>query len=272
MKISNITANGVRIAYYEQGDGPVLVLIHGMFGDHRDWAPVLAPLARHFRVLALDLPGFGASEKPENGYSGTFFISTLHEFFEQTHIKKFSLMGNSFGGQVSLLYALKHPEQVEQLVLVDSGGFRNVTTEEKTQTCQVFSEKNLLALKPEAISSLFTAVFSGDSEEKSRYLEKQAVKLSAPDFPAYAHALACSIQVSLSTYLLERLREITCPTALIWGEQDAVVPVEQAQQALTMLSHGSLHVLQACGHMPQLESPGEFVETVKKLFHVTGTP
>lgn len=251
------------LSYYDRGEGPGLVLIHGMFGDFLDWEPVLEPLGASQRVIAVDLPGFGGSSKPRREYSGEFFVASLHEFFRQLPLKKFILAGNSFGGQIAMLYALEHPESVSKLVLVNSGGFRKHTAAEKAMLEARFSERVLAGLAPSINEILFSTVFSRTSENSKRYLAKQNGKLQRADYPAYAYALASSIRLSLATYLVDRLAELRAPTLLVWGEKDQVLPVAQAELALTQLRRGELKTIPGCGHAPQLECPAEFLRSVQ---------
>ena len=253
------------ISYYDRGDGPPLVLIHGMFGDYLDWEPVLEPLSASHRVIALDLPGFGASSKPRREYTADFFVSTLHEFFSQLGIERPILVGNSFGGQIAMLYALAHPENVAKLILVNSGGFRQYCDAERSLTESRFSEQILAGLTPQINTFLFSGVFTKQSETSVRYLSKQNAKLQRPDYPAYAYALASSIRLSLATYLIDRLPEIACATLLVWGEKDQVIPVEQARLALTKLTKGELKTLPDCGHAPQMECPARFMEAIREF-------
>jgi pimeloyl-ACP methyl ester carboxylesterase len=252
-----------QICYYDRGRGTSLVLIHGMFGDFLDWEPVLEPLASSHRVIALDLPGFGGSSKPREDYSAEFFVSTLHKFFEQLELGEFILAGNSFGGQIAILYALHYPDSVSKLLLVNSGGFREYTTEETALLEPRFSEAALAALTPEINAFLFSGVFAKASEASMRYLERQNAKLAWVVYPAYAHALSKSVSLSLATYLLDRLPELRCPTLLAWGEKDQVLPVAQAELALTQLQSGQLKIIPGCGHLPQLECPTEFLRSIQ---------
>jgi pimeloyl-ACP methyl ester carboxylesterase len=252
-----------EICYYDRGQGSPVVLIHGMFGDFLDWEPVLEPLAASHRVIAVDLPGFGGSSKSRREYSAEFFVSTLHHFFQQLQLREFTLAGNSFGGQIAILYALHHPELVSKLLLVNSGGFRKHTAEEKALIEPRFSEDILAALTPGINALLFSGVFTQPSETSVRYLAKQNSKLRWADYPAYAHVLSQSIRLSLSTYLVERLPELQCPTLLVWGEKDQVLPVAHAELALTQLRRGELKVIAGCGHAPQLECPAEFLRSIQ---------
>ncbi len=250
------------IFYFQRGAGPPLILLHGMFGDFLDWEPVLEPLSRAFRVIAPDLPGFGQSSKPRRGYTADFFLAILREFLCQLGIERAAWMGNSFGGQLAILRTLREPETVDRLVLVASGGFRCYTEEEKKAIEERFSEAALAALTPGIQSILFSPLFVGNPRAAARYLERQNAKLARADFPAYAGALASAIRLALSTCLLDRLEEIPCPTLLVAGEADPVVPVEAVRQARQRLRRGQIEILPGCAHAPQLECPGEFVQAV----------
>lgn len=248
--------------YYDRGRGTAVVLIHGMFGDFLDWEPVLEPLSESCRVIALDLPGFGESSKARTEYSAEFFTTALHDLFAQLRLQNVVLAGNSFGGQLAMLYALHYPEIVSKLVLVNSGGFRNWTAEEIALTESRFTEQAIAAVTPQINAILFANVFSKRSETSVRYLEKQNSKLQRSDYPAYAYVVARSIHLSLTSYLMDRVRELRCPTLLLWGEQDPVLPLPQAEMALKYLKNGQLKTLPGCGHAPQLECPKEFVKNI----------
>ena len=265
LDLSFVRINDIDIAYFEYGAGPTLILIHGMFGDYLDWEPVLEPLSANFHVVAVDLPGFGSSSKPDVDYSAEFFVDCLHTLFQRMGLARFYLVGNSFGGQLAILYALRYPREVGKLVLVDSGGLAEITYEKREQTMLAFSEDHLRRLNWTGIRYVFSPIFEHSSGEMSRYLERQTARLRSGDYPEYARAIARAIRTSISTYLLDRLNKLTCPTLLVWGEQDVVLPVEQGRTAVKELRSGTLYILHGCGHMPQLESPKEFTGVLQSF-------
>ena len=182
--------------------------------------------------------------------------------FTALKLDRFYLIGNSFGGQLAVYYTLLFPSQIAKLVLVDSGGFRQIPRDEREQTMHAFSEKNLLHLHQFMVQYLFSPAFAHASAEKSRYINRQTERLHSADYPAYAHAIAQAIRVSLNTYVFERLHELHCPTLLLWGDHDTLCPVEQARAALKQLRDGALQVFKQCGHLPQLDAPREFIAAV----------
>lgn len=258
IRVSFETVSAGRIAFYEGGTGPTVVFIHGMFGDHLDWEPILEPLSRSHRVLAPDLPGFGESAKPERDYTEEFFLGALEELLAQRDAKKVTLVGNSFGGELAVLYALAHPERVEGLVLVSSGGLRVIPEREKREVEERFNAATLARLTPAMQEMIFAPVFARHEEQWRHYLDKQNSKLKRPDFPAYARALERSIHLALSIYVADRLPELACPTLLVWGDEDRVLPLDLAREAVAKLRQGSLVVLLGCGHAPQLDDPEGF--------------
>lgn len=267
--VNSVDVEGTQICLYEKGAGMPIILLHGMFGDFLDWEPVLEPLSKNYRVLALDLPGFGASAKPRTEYSAEFFVAILHTLLRQRRISEATLVGNSFGAQIAILFALRHPDLVARLVLVDSGGFRQYPEAEVAFTAERFNENAIAALTPEINAFLFSPVFSKPSATSAYYIERQNAKLKRSDYPAYAFAIAQSIRLSMATYLLDRISELRCPVLLIWGEMDPVLPLSLAQQALTNLQNGELKIVPGCGHAPQLECPKEFLGSLLPFLPAT---
>ncbi len=265
--VSTRNVGSEQICFYDHGEGPPLVLIHGMFGDFLDWEPVLEPLSQTHRVIALDLPGFGMSSKPRREYTADFFVAVLQEFFRQLALNEIVLIGNSFGAQIAVLYALRHSEMVAKLVLVDSGGFREIPQEEAWAIASRLGAPVIAGLTPEIHTLLFASVFANPSAASQLYLQRQNQKLQRPDYPAYAESVASSIRLSLSAYLVDRLPEIKCPTLLIWGEKDYVLPVAQARQGLGKLRQGRLKIIPDCGHAPQLECSEAFLGALRDFLN-----
>jgi len=262
-----LQVQGTRMVYWDRGRGPVLLLIHGMFGDHLDWEPVLEPLARHQRVLAVDLPGFGESDKPDRAYTTEFFVAALVDLLDRLQIERATVVGHSFGGIVALQMARAQPERVKRLILVSS--LREFSEEACAAARQRFSRKALLALTPEADRQMFAPIFAKAGPVQERYFAKQNAKLERSDYPDYTRALVRSIETALTAYSPAQLGEIRCPTLLLWGDKDSVIPVEVARQALPRLAQAELVVLAGGGHALQLDVPEAFVRAVEEFLRKT---
>lgn len=262
-----LQVQGTRIVYWDRGRGPVLLLIHGMFGDHLDWEPVLELLPQHHRVLAVDLPGFGESGKPDRAYTAEFFVAVLVDLLNRLQVDRATVLGNSFGGLVALHMARACPERVERLILVSS--LREFPEEERAAARQRFSQEALLALTPEANRQMFATIFAQAGPVQERYFAKQNAKLKRADYPDYTRSLVRSIDTALTAYSPALLAEIRCPTLLLWGDKDNVIPVEVARQALPRLAQAELVVLPGGGHALQLDVPEAFVRAVEEFLRKT---
>ncbi|HYG82768.1 MAG TPA: alpha/beta fold hydrolase, partial [Pyrinomonadaceae bacterium] len=119
-----VTVYGAKIHYVEAGQGPVVVLLHGLGGNTTNWAFNIPVLARKYRVVVPDQIGFGKSDKPLINYRINTYVDFLDAFLKELKIERASLVGNSMGGWVAAAYTLAHPERVERIVLADAAGFK----------------------------------------------------------------------------------------------------------------------------------------------------
>src|SRR5262249_48861495 len=147
------TVYGAKIRYVEAGNGPVVILLHGLGGDASNWSSTIGPLSQSYRVLAPDQIGFGKSDKPMINYRVATLVDFLDGFYKKVGVQKASLVGNSLGGFTAAAFALAHPEKVEKLVLVDAAGF-SVTGE--------LNPKIIAALNPstrEQVKDIVSLIF-----------------------------------------------------------------------------------------------------------------
>jgi pimeloyl-ACP methyl ester carboxylesterase len=151
-------------------------------------------------VLAVDLPGFGDSEKPDAAYDGSLFVCVIRGLLQHLELPSVTLVGNSFGGLLAYCSHLENLQSIDALVLVGSGGLQPFDEAARERAERVFSESSLLALTPAMQDAMFSPVFATDSEARQRYLEKQNAKLDREDFRAYARALARTIRFVMHPY------------------------------------------------------------------------
>ena len=238
-------------------DAPSLVLIHGQFGSHEDWLPVLEPLSETLRVHAVDLPGYGRSEK----FRGPVSVDTFVEALRGLGIERPWLAGNSWGGTVAMSYALRYP--VAGLILVASAGFRIYPPADLAVIYARLGREPLLAMTAREVRALFGPIFAQPSEHTERYLEKQVAMLGRADYPAYVEGLQQTIPLAHETYLLPRAAELQIPVLVVWGELDTRIPVEYGRAAAAAIPGARLEVLPGVGHVPQIEAPEQFTGLVR---------
>ncbi|MGE5762498.1 MAG: alpha/beta fold hydrolase [Mycobacterium leprae] len=260
------TPLGVRTAYLQAGppDAPPVVLLHGIGATNASMLPLLVDLGRDFRVVAPDLPGFGASAAPPWRYRFAQYADWFDAFLDELGIPRAHVVSNSLGGRITLEAALLHPDRVDRLVLLcPSPAFRRLR-----------QLAPAVRLVPPAVARLPFPVSHGATVQALRSMFADPSRLPAPWYDAAADQfrlvmrrpnarqafLACLRQIYLDEAFGERgfwdrLPSVTVPALFLWGEQDWLVPAGFARHVVQALPHADSLVLEDCGHVPQFEHP-----------------
>lgn len=260
-----VRVGAVRTRYWTAGrQGPVVLLLHGIIRFVEDWLPTIAALAPTHRVYALDLVGYGRSDKPPATYSIDYLTAFVRDFMDTMGIEQASLVAHSLGGGIALYLAYYYPTQVNRLALVAPAGLgRQVNPAFRVAALPGIGE---LATHPRRlVHAIGLRIAFGDN----RLVTKAAVDLSyeIASLPGAQAAFLSTIRAGatfgglrpeLVAQVKEILPTITQPTLLIWGRQDRVVPAIYASVALELLPGIQAHLLDPCGHFPQLEHPRQF--------------
>jgi pimeloyl-ACP methyl ester carboxylesterase len=239
------------VHYLEAGQGPVLVLVHGLGASAESWRDSIRYLARGYRVVALDLPGYGKSDKPRSNYSIEYHAAALNDFIDALGRDKVALVGNSMGGWIAAMVALKNPEKISHLILVDSAGLRRDAAA---------SPINLNPATKEEMRALLLALFSNKSLVTEKLVNDQW---------EYRKDIRSTVQATLESFkaklplLDERLKDIKIPTLIIWGRDDALIPLEYAEKFAKGIPGSKLVVIDSAGHIPQVEKPAVFYRAIK---------
>jgi pimeloyl-ACP methyl ester carboxylesterase len=259
----SVRANETTVRYLEAGEGPPVVLVHGVGLDAAaiSWKHAIPDLADDHRVLALDLPGHGESEKPRIRYTTEYYIDVLSSFVERLGLDSIRLAGISMGGAVALGYALDN--DVEQLALVDSYGLG---------TDALWRPMASVALRIPVVDSMLWRAMgtnTGTVRDALRgYMSRASEEFvdeihDALQDPGSGRALR-SWQRSefgafgFRTCYLDALEELSVPTLLVHGDDDTLLPSAWSERAAERLTDSELHVFEDCGHWPPRERPGEF--------------
>ena len=243
---------GRDLRYYDIGSGPPLVLIHGIGGDADEWVFCLEALSAQHRVIALDLLGFGRSDKPAIEYNIAVFVEVLDHFLRGLDIPRASLVGNSLGGWVAASFALRFPHRVDKLVLVSTAGVwagptdlpfdLHVSTHAHMRYVmeRVFYDKSL------ATDELVELAYRQHLERGDGYTTVSLLQNLRDG----------------RERLDDTISQLRMPVLVIWGEQDELIPVENARRIHELLPASRLEIVPQCGHLPALEKPAEFVRLV----------
>jgi pimeloyl-ACP methyl ester carboxylesterase len=254
-----VEAAGHRLHYLEAGAGPPLVLVHGLGADVRTWRFAIPALASNFHVYAIDLLGFGRSDKPQIPYRIGTLVEALTGFLDAVGIDKTSIVGNSLGGWVATLFATVHPDRLSKLVLVDSAGYG----EEPAQMVRDY----LSQFDPSTVATAERFLSSMNPEDQ-RMVEAAAVayfarRLSRDDGHAVA-SLVESIMRGEDT-LGPEVKQIHAPTLVIWGRNDPIIPLRIGQALANDIPNARAVVLDGCGHRPQTECAPAFNRAVQEF-------
>lgn len=247
------TVMGARMYYIDRGTGPVVVLIHGLGDQATVWKGTIDPLAKDHRVIAVDLIGFGHSDKPPFDYRPETLVDFLDGFLRALHIERASLVGNSLGGHVAALYALEHGGSVEKLVLVDAGGYR---VNAGAMSARV---KQALRLSTRDDYRYFSSLTFYDTkkyyptEAFLDYAMSERVKRG----DGFTIGKLADALLRNDDVLDNRLSNVHVPTLLVWGRYDKLVPLSVAHRFERDIKGARLVVLDKCGHVPQVECPAE---------------
>jgi len=264
--------DGATIHYQEFGDAgdPTLILIHGYTASTYVWktvAPMLADAG--FHVVAIDLPGFGYSDKPAwFEYTIASQARIVERFMNRLGIGKATIIGSSYGGAVASTLALDYAERVERLVLVGA-----VCNDE-------ILDNPLLKLASIPVLGEVLTPFVLDSKALSKRRMKETFapanqhlvtdeRVESVTRPLRAKDAHHSVLASARSWDANRIQEdahlINQPTLLVWGENDSVIPVRNGECLYDSMLNSRLVVLKDCGHLPQEEKPERFVELVSEF-------
>jgi pimeloyl-ACP methyl ester carboxylesterase len=272
-----ISVHGRTVSYLEAGDGPLLLLIHGMAGTARNWDAVIEPLAFHSTVIAPDFPGHGESAPGGGDYSLGSLASGLRDLMISLGHDRATLVGHSLGGGVALQFTYQFPEMVERLVLVSSGGLgpevgmvlraaalpgadlfiRSTAAPGATAASWITGALGKVGLRPNA-----------DLAEVGRAYASLADTDRRKAFLSTLHAVVDTDGQRVAAldrlYLAEAL-----PVLIVWGERDPIIPVAHGRAAHAQLPGSRLEVFPEAGHIPMLESPGRFAAVLQRFLDET---
>jgi pimeloyl-ACP methyl ester carboxylesterase len=251
------TVFGAKIRYLEAGDAakPTVILLHGLGAQAESWQLNIAALAQNYRVIAPDQIGFGKSDKPLLKYRVGTYADFLDKFMAELKIEKASLVGNSMGGWVSGLTAIKYPNRVEKVVLADSAGL----LPKEVDLNQIYQLNNSTR---DEIRANLKLIFANPALQNNEALVDQFFTQRITTNDGYTiNSLIESIK-RREDFLDNRLGEIKKPTLIIWGKQDGLLPLSDGEKFNKGIANSQLVVFDNCGHAPQFEKAADFNKKV----------
>jgi pimeloyl-ACP methyl ester carboxylesterase len=262
----SVQIHGHEVCYRRAGEGPVILLIHGIAGSSRTWRETMELLADEFTVVAPDLIGHGESAKPLGDYSLGAYASGLRDLLAVLGIERATLVGHSLGGGIAMQLAYQHPECCERLVLEDSGGLGREVSWLLRSLALPGSELLLPLLAPgfirdggNGVSNLLARA-GIESRRLAESWRAYASLTESANRQAFIRTLRSVVDVGGQTVsALDRLylaRE--APTLIVWGAQDRIIPVSHGVAAHEAIPGSRLEIIESAGHFPHAEHPRRF--------------
>ncbi|UVE19261.1 alpha/beta hydrolase [Pseudomonas sp. LS44] len=249
----------LNIHYYEGGptDGETILMLHGFGANKDNWPRFAKYFTKRYHVIAIDLPGFGDSSKPDASYDVGTQTERLAAFTKALGIEKVHIIGNSMGGHISALFAARHPQQVLSVALIDNAGVTAPTPGELALRLKRGEPNPLIVTKPEDFDQLLKFVFVEPPrlpERVKTYLAHMAIINSDHNNKIFQQLMERYIPLE------SELGKIQAPALLLWGDQDRVLNVSSIEVMKPLLKNPTVVIMKDCGHAPMIERPQETAE------------
>lgn len=255
---------GTKLAYAEMGSGPhTLVLVHGLGSYMPAWTHNVDALASRYRVIAVDLPGYGKSDKPDAPYSMKYFARSLRALLDELGVTQPVLVGHSMGGQIAMTYALMYPNGYAGLVLTSPAGLETFGDAEATWMANSVTPAFTCGADDEAIYTRHVQNFHAMPKDAEVMIDDRIAMRDDPDFPDYCRAVSRSVAGMLDQPVHDQIPEIAGPVLVLFGKSDALIPnpflhggstARLAQREVEAFPDAELVLLDKAGHMAQFEA------------------
>ena len=257
-KMTYVGGYAIRYLDFDSADSKkILVLLHGIGASAERWSLVVPPLSKYFRVVVPDIIGFGYSDKPTVEYTMDFFVNFFSEFLDNLKIAKASLAGSSFGGHLATEYAIRFGRKVEKLMLASPAGMMRTST-------PTLDGYIMAALYPTFENALkaFREMAHDPTVVKEEIVMDFVNRMRLPN-AKYAF-MSTLLGMRYAPPLPGRISGILCPTLVMWGESDRMIPV-QYSKSYSEIPDSEIMVIRNCGHTPYVEKPMSFSKAALKF-------
>jgi triacylglycerol lipase len=233
------------LAYLATGAGPAVVIVHGVGGHKEDWQGVAAALARHHRVYAIDMLGFGESSKNGDDLSMPVQASAVIALLDHEHVRRADLVGNSVGGWVTATVAANYPQRVHRLVLIDAAGFKAMFEGPPPVNFDPGNAEEMQKLIDITINSAVAKTPGLAQHAYERYVASGEKAISA----TWGKGLFQSPRIE------ELFPKVKAPTLVLWGADDKLFPSALAGAFSSQITGSRAQLIPDAGHFPQIDNP-----------------
>ena len=268
-ELEEVALHGHRVGFLRAGEGPLIVLVHGITSSSEIWRSVIRRLARDYTVVAPDLLGHGRSAKPRGDYSLGAYASGIRDLLGVLGYERGTAVGHSLGGGIAMQFAYQFPEYCERLVLISSGGLgrqvhpllRAATLPGAEVVLPIITHDAALRTG-EAVGAAIGRLGLRFGPDVAEFARGYASLADADSRRAFLHSLRAVIDAGGQRvsaldrlYLAERM-----PLLVIWGRDDPIIPVEHGRYAHALVPGSELVEVEGAGHFPMLDDPDRIAD------------
>ncbi len=261
---------GVDVHFVEAGNGPPILFLHGLGGSWRDWSANLPAFAANYRVIAMDFPGFGESDKPEVQYSIEWLTDVVEKFLQEQEIDRVNLVGHSMGAVVALDVASRPQSRVKKLVITDAVGIGD-----KSEFLAYAMSKKIMGADTEwePLENFLKNQFQAMADDLIKRQKPQAVrdffeslKMPITGKPLLSITPAGQMTLSIIDFdIRPKLASILQPTLILWGAKDPLASPQDASFLQTKIHSSAMILFPDSGHSPMMEHPSLFNQELGKF-------
>lgn len=263
-----VEIDGMQVHYRDEGntsDSIPLILIHGTGASLHTWEGWVKSLKKNHRIITFDLPAYGLTgPNPTGDYSQDYYVSFVDKLLTKLSVKKCILGGNSLGGGITWAYSLTHPERVQKMILVDAGGYpmtsKSVPIAFQLAKVPILNKLFQYITPRSIIEKSIRNVYVQDGRITDNLINRY-YELALREGNRKAFIDRMKISIISDKYL--KIKTLTLPTLIIWGNQDGLIPIAVAEQFHNDLPNDTLVVFKDLGHTPMEEDPENTVKAVK---------
>lgn len=246
-----VNIDGLKIFYNVEGEGYPILLLHGWGVNSDSLFPIFNYLKNSFRIITLDLPGFGRSDTPYESFDGDDYKNVVLKFINYLSLKNLTILGHSFGGRIAIRLAKENLNDLKGLILIDSAGIR-----EKKRLKQKISEGLFKFLK-----KVINKILKGKT--KDNILEKLRNIFGSIDYKSQKGVMRDTLVKIVNEDLTPFLKEIKVKTLIIWGEKDKDLPIKHAYLMNELIENSKLVIVKNAGHYPYLDNLTKVLNSIE---------